>query len=94
MSSGMREKAHGFSRWSSIGLAGLLIQDRFHGLDIDGWPLVVTIVLLAASLTFFVATSKVVCDWSPLGIEWRGFKATRSPSRKVFPTGGLSLLDD
>jgi hypothetical protein len=71
-----RERVNGTAGALAIGLAGLLIQDKFHGLDIDGGWLVTTIVLLCVAVLVTLLTWEPVAARQPLA--WKGF-GIRSP---------------
>lgn len=62
-----RRKANPLSGTAAVGCIGLLVQDRFHGVDIDGAWLVIVIVLLAlAGLVVFFTQESVassVASW-------------------------------
>jgi hypothetical protein len=79
----MRRRIHEGARWSALGLGGLLIQDRFHGLDLGGTWRVVVLTLLGAAVVFFVLT------WEQLAARI----GARIPLRLV-RADGLSSGDD
>jgi hypothetical protein len=77
----MRRGIRKGSRWAFLALAGLVIQDRFGGLDIDGgWLVAVTVLLILAALTFAL-TFEPAAEYVRLPII----------SAKHSPGGGLMI---
>jgi len=54
-------RVHGLAKWASLGLAGLLIQDAFNGLDLGRLRPVAGVALLVALATWFATWEPV---WS------------------------------
>jgi hypothetical protein len=50
----MRNAIHRVSQWSALGLAGLIVQDWFHGLDLGRWIIPVSTLLVLACVAFVV----------------------------------------
>jgi len=84
----MRRTIHETSRWAGLGLAGFLLQDWFHGLQIDGWWWRVMVAALFAAIVLFLGT------WDPLTtrvakaipyrvVNTRGFEAIQSAPIQV-----------
>src|SRR5919109_3336661 len=59
----MRARVNRLAGGAALGLAGLLIQDHFHGLDIDGGWLLTTIGLLCFAVLVVVTT------WEPTSVH-------------------------
>ena len=55
----MPTRAHRIAKWASFGLAGLLIQDRFNGLDLGRLTPAVAAALLVALLAWLLT-------WEPI----------------------------
>jgi hypothetical protein len=51
------------ARWAALGLAGLLIQDYFHGLEIKGGWFLTTVALLCFAVLVVLVT------WEPLSLR-------------------------
>lgn len=80
----MRNTIHFIARWASLGLAGLLIQDYFHGLELGrlAWPIA---FLLIAALAVFVLTWPKFINWLAASIPFRITRIDGSPTVQSGP---------
>lgn len=69
----MRKTINQVGRWTAFGLAGLIVQDWFHGLELGRWIILVLVLLALTCITFVVT-------WPPL-VRRNPYRLTRVASQ-------------
>jgi hypothetical protein len=82
----MRKTVHELGRWSAFALAGLIVQDWFHGLELGRWIIPLGVLLGFACVAFVVT-------WPPFRkrIPYRLVRVNEAPKTQALSTGGTIL---